>query len=460
MMKKLNGILSVVCALILIPAIFTGCAKVKDVQDSQAAPGTTAKDTASAQDTTTTPPAQEPVTLRFSWWGGDARHKATLEAIDLYTRKNPHVTIEAEYGGYGEYYQKLVTQLAGGGAPDIMQVDNIWIADLYKQGEMFVDLYTLADKIDISGIDKTFLKNFCEVEGKLQGIPKSITSVMFIYNKEYFKKFNIDENTKLDWDNMLEIGTRVHRKDPESYLIEPHFGMMKSLILSYMKQKSGSNLITDDYKLGHDKAVILEALTYLRKLVDNGAVVPYEDAATITEADERPTWQNGKSGIIYNFDGTIGKIKGNSTFDLGVMIPPVMSGAKDTAVTVKPGVLTSINAQTKHLDECAKFMDFYSNDKDALLVLGDTRGVPPTSDAAKILVDGGKIDPLLSVASELGKANAGSPVNANSNNTEIDKIVEDIMNEVGFKSKSPEKAADDMVSKIEEKLTEIKNSME
>ena len=131
------------------------------------------------------------------------------------------------------------------------------------------------------------------------------------------------------------------------------------------------------------------------------------------------------------------------------MLPPDYAGRKDTAVAIKPGVLTSINIDTKYIDECAKFLDFYSNDKDALLVLGDTRGVPPTTCRfAKILVEGKKIDPLLSDAVELGKANAGSPVNANSNNTEINEIVQDIMDEVGFKSKAPEKAADDMVSKI------------
>lgn len=455
-MNKLNRLLAVVCAILLILGMFTGCTKGKD---TPATADTTTQKTASAPETAEKPSSPDPVTLRFSWWGGDARHKATLDAIDLYTERNPHVKIEAEYGGYSEYYQKLVTQLAGGAAPDIMQVDNIWIADLYKQGEIFVDLYTIADKVDISGIDKTFLKNFCEVDGKLQGIPKSITTVMFIYNKEFFNKFGIDENIKLDWDNMLDIGTKVHQQDSESYLIEPHFGMMKMLLLAYMKQMDGNNIITDDYELGHDKAVIAEALGYFKKLIDNGVVVPYEDAATIAEADERLTWQNGKSGIIYNFDGTISKIKSNSTFDLGVMLPPIMAGAKDTAVTIKPGVLTSINIDTKYLDESAKFLDFYSNDKDALLVLGDTRGVPPTTAATKVLVDGKKIDPLLSDALELGKANAGSPVNSNSNNSEIDKIIQDIINEVGFKSKSPEKAADDMVVKVEEKLAEIKNSM-
>jgi len=459
-MSKLIRILSAVCVLALVLAMFAACGKTEAVQEKTT--DTTTVNAASAPEKVTppaSPAAPEPVTLRFSWWGGDARHKATLEAIDLYMQKNNHVTIEAEYGGYSEYYQKLVTQLAGGAAPDIMQVDSIWIADLYKQGELFIDLYTLSDQIDISGIDKTFLKNFCEVDGKLQGIPKSITTVMFICNLDFFKKFNIDINTKLDWNNLLEIGTKVHQQDPESYLIEPHFGMMKSLILSYMKQKDGNNLITDDYALGHDKEVIAEALKYFRQLIDNGVVVPYEDAATIAEADERPSWQSGKSGIIYNFDGTIGKIKGNSTFELGIMLPPIMADAKDTGITIKPGVLTSINSGTKNLEECAKFMDFYNNDKEALLVLGDSRGVPPTTEATQILVDGKKIDPLLSVALEKGKANAGSPINANSNNAEIDKILQDIINEVGFKTKTAEKAAEELVPKLEAKLAEIKSSM-
>lgn len=27
---------------------------------------------------------QEPVTLRFSWWGGESRHKATIEAVEAF----------------------------------------------------------------------------------------------------------------------------------------------------------------------------------------------------------------------------------------------------------------------------------------------------------------------------------------------------------------------------------------
>src|SRR5690554_1339633 len=69
-------------------------------------------------------------TLRFSWWGGDERHTPTLKALDAYMAKNPNVKVEGEYGGWDGYYQKLVTQLAGGTAADLIQIDQPWLAEL------------------------------------------------------------------------------------------------------------------------------------------------------------------------------------------------------------------------------------------------------------------------------------------------------------------------------------------
>ena len=51
----------------------------------------------------------EKVTIRFSWWGADTRHEATLKVMDMYMKKHPNVTIEGEYGAFDSFYQKLQT---------------------------------------------------------------------------------------------------------------------------------------------------------------------------------------------------------------------------------------------------------------------------------------------------------------------------------------------------------------
>ena len=73
--------------------------------------------------------------MRFSWWGADIRHEATLAAIEAYEEENPGVQIEAEYQGFEGYQQKMMTQLAGGTAPDLVQIDNVWLMDLFVTAE-------------------------------------------------------------------------------------------------------------------------------------------------------------------------------------------------------------------------------------------------------------------------------------------------------------------------------------
>ena len=67
------------------------------------------------------------------------------------------------------------------------------------------------------------------------------------------------------------------------------------------------------------------------------------------------------------------------------------------------------------------------------------------------------MNPLLADAVAKGTENAGSPVNDISNNAEIDKITLDLFTEMAFKVKTPEAAAEELVSKLEEKLNELRN---
>ena len=79
--------------------------------------------------------------LRFSWWGGDSRHKPTLSAIKLFEEKNPNVKITPEYIGWEGYPERLTTQISGGNEPDIMQINWAWISTMFsKDGNGFYDL--------------------------------------------------------------------------------------------------------------------------------------------------------------------------------------------------------------------------------------------------------------------------------------------------------------------------------
>ena len=43
---------------------------------------------------------KEPVTLRFSWWGGETRHNATMAAVEAFEKEYPWITVECEYSSW------------------------------------------------------------------------------------------------------------------------------------------------------------------------------------------------------------------------------------------------------------------------------------------------------------------------------------------------------------------------
>ena len=120
-------VMGTICVLALISVMMGGCSgKKADNVPPAAENGSISKEETkeTVSQEATKEAAQEAetkkdVTLRFSWWGGDTRHEATILAIETYMEQNPGITIEYEYMGFDSYYEKLLTQLSSNTQPDI-----------------------------------------------------------------------------------------------------------------------------------------------------------------------------------------------------------------------------------------------------------------------------------------------------------------------------------------------------
>ena len=123
---------------------------------------------------------QDDITLRFMWWGSDARHEATLAVIEQYEQLHPNVKIEAEYGGYDGYFEKLTTQVSGGTAADIVQFDASMTRDLMAMGEVFADLNDYSAQLDTSDFDQNFLKSFSYYDGRMVGLPTGVNAGIWL----------------------------------------------------------------------------------------------------------------------------------------------------------------------------------------------------------------------------------------------------------------------------------------
>ncbi|MBP1996518.1 ABC transporter substrate-binding protein [Paenibacillus eucommiae] len=441
-MKKFSKILIVSSMIAILLFAITGC-------------GSNSNKSPSSGDTTQG--STDKVSLRFSWWGSDPRHEATLKVIALYESKHPNVKIDGEYMGSDGYKEKLMTQLAGGSAPDIMQIDPPWLSDFTKQFNSFEDLNQLKS-IDTTSFDKEFVENYGVVDGKLVALPTGISGITMLINKDVLTKAGIDTNTVWDWDTILSEGAKVNQADPKAYfLVTDQFATIIQILPPYLKQKTGNQIVNDDYTLGFTKADLVDAFTYLRKLFDAKVVEPAAQQYMFkAKYFENPVWANKQAGATIDWIAALGPRMEPFKNSADVVLPPIAKDAKDTGLIVRPAQMLSINSKSANKEEAAKFLNFFYNDEEALAILKDTRSVPPTELGRKVIADANLIDPLILKAVELASGRQGMADNVISLNIQLQNIMIDAVEKVGFGALTPEQVADDMIKQFQNKLTELK----
>jgi len=448
---KIKKFMCLFAAIILCISLIVGCTFQDKTDEKGSNQGTTQNNEGKQE-------KPQEVTLRFMWWGGEARHQATLEAIDLYQKNNPHVKINAEYGGVDGYLQKLATQLSSRTAPDIIQIDVTWILELTSQGDFFVDLKE-RNEIDTSIFDKNFLDQFCYHNGKLIGLPTGVNAGAFLYNKDFFQKYGIEEKMEWTWDDLLEVAETVHEKDPNAYLLNLDAIRCYYALKTYVLQKTGNYWINDDYTLGFDRETLVEGFNYLNKLLEIGAIEPFEQSAPFHgKPDQNPKWLNGELGMSWSWTSTYAAEKANIP-NLSIAMLPVMEGAKDTGIVVRPSQLLSINKDSKNIEEAAKFLNWFFSDPEAAKILKDVRGVPAAKVARDILVENNMLDPVLNEATTIAMERMGTPENDISQNQELEKITTDVIQMLAYKRLTPEQAADELIDRFTQKLSELKEQL-
>jgi len=450
-MTKLPKALISACIIASMAISFVGCGSTKIADSSSSIVSSTQTAPASVV------PAK-PLTLRFSWWGSDPRHKVTMEAIDLYKTIAPNVTIESEYMGADGYKDKLMTQLASGTAPDIIQVDAPWLSDLVKQFNAFADLDQFKSILDTSGFDEKFVKTHGAIDNKQYGLPTGTNVMCMLLNKDILAKANIKSDQVWDWDTIMSEGQKVNKIDSKSYFLDMDQNAVALLIVRpYIKQKTGKQLVNDDYTIGFDKTTLVDTLTYIKKLFDAKVIQPAAESFMYkTVYFQNPTWVNNQTAATIEWVSMIVARKEGFKASAEVSLFPIPKDAKDTALLVRPAQLLCINDKSAAKEETAKFMNFFLNNKDAQLILKDQRSVPPTEAGRKVLTDANLIDPLVSQAVNMSVEKAGTAENAISSNTQLDTIMIDAVEKVAYGKSTPEVAADDMIKQFQSKLNELK----
>ncbi|MDR0539842.1 MAG: extracellular solute-binding protein [Spirochaetaceae bacterium] len=392
-------------------------------------------------------------TLRFAWWGGDERHQATLKAIALYEERNPGIKVEAEYGGFDGYQDKLVTQIAGGTAADIIQIDQPWLHSLSARADVFLTLEASA-ALDISAFDDAFLQNYCSYNNKIKGLPTGLNGETFLQDNAILTQAGIDPSIEWTWDTLLSEGRKINAGNSKKYAwgCSPE-QTSTTIFQKYITQLAGG-LIDADKNIMWTDAQAEEALTYITKLIDNKVISPFNESSLYNKKDEEnPEWVNGNLALIQCWVSNQDKQLAGRALTVSAL--PVRAQYSNSGILVRPSQILVVNNNSKYKDEAVEFLNFFFNDVDAVKTLATTRGIPATSTGRELLAAQGLIKPLMEQGIETALAKGGKPQTAWDMNTEIQDLFREAVEKAGFKQKTPAQSAAELRAAVSAKLTAL-----
>ena len=436
-MKKLWSLATVfACATALV-----ACSANEGKDDNKNSTPSTEEGGSSSEST-------DQVTFRFSWWGGDSRHAATLEVIDLYMEKNPHVTIVPEYAAWSGYQDKYTTQYAGGTNADLMQVNYNWLWIYSPDGEGYYDLNELSDTLTLSNYNSSIL-DAMSIEGNLLALPTSITARVPFINTTLYESAGVEVPST--WDGLMEAGKTIQQNLGDNYYALSKLGKagMMYLVFSYLEQETGKTFFDEEGNINYSLEELTKGYQLLADMVDNH-VMPAGNVDSNELDEKNPKWITGEYGGINEWDSSVAKYI--DTLEEGQEVSPfaqfTMDGAKLTGNIQKPSMGFAISKNAENPEEIAKFLEFMLTDPEAVEIMGTERGIPANQAGYEILTEKGLLTGASVDAYNIHIDVESTIMHPFYEYTDVKDLYEGAGEEVIFGTMTPEEAAQKVINEM------------
>ena len=339
--------LTLASAMTLSLAACGGSNTAKETTAAAAADTTAAAESSAAGDAADN---QEPVELKFSWWGGDSRHEATEKAVAAFMEN--------------------------------------WIESYSGNGTNFANLEDYSDVLDLTQFPSDALE-LCKADGKLMAVPVALTGRLFYWNKTTFDEVGVALPT--DEASLFAAGEAFKAYNEDYYpLALSEYDRMIFLVY-YLESVYGKPWV-ENGEVQYTEEEIATGMDFINKLED-GHVIP--TLATINgdmadSLDKNAKWIDGKYAGIFEWDSSASKFqkavvestnKPNQEFVIGDFIK---FGDYNGGFT-KISMGLAVSANSAHPKEAAMLINYLLNDPEGIEICATERGIPCSAAAKTVL---------------------------------------------------------------------------
>ena len=208
------------------------------------------------------------IPIKVAFWGSPEEIEIISDTVNRWQKSHPDIEVKLEHIPFGSYVSKILTEIAGRSAPDIIASEvNMFVS--FADKDIFVNLnpYMEKDKsFDLSDFFPEVVDRYT-VDGKVLGIPRDTAPMACIYyNKKLFDEAGVAYPTDdWDWNDLLEKAKKLTKFDKDGKVIQ--YGFYSDMWPNFVLEAGGK--LVDNVK--HPKKCLLdlpESMEGLQFMVD------------------------------------------------------------------------------------------------------------------------------------------------------------------------------------------------
>ncbi|HEY4202748.1 MAG TPA: ABC transporter substrate-binding protein [Devosiaceae bacterium] len=393
--------------------------------------------------------AQE-VRLRMMWWGTERRADLQKQVNAIYLKRNPGLTLDGESAAFNDYWPRLATQVAGGNAPDIINMDYRYMAD-YGQRKVLLPLdQYVGNGLDIADFGANL--DGGKVDGVLYAINFGVNSAAILVNAAAFQEAGATvPHSGMTWKEYADAGEMVSKNTKRKDFYGISDGSGREPLFELWLRQRGKSLFTADAKLGYDADDATAWFEMWKDIRDRKACPPADIEALDLDTFETGMINTGYAATNFAFSSNLTGYQSLNKEKLTLVPPPVQEGDSKPGLYLKPSMLFAVSATSKFPKESIAYLNFLVKDPEATSIMGLERGVsvspavranlaPKLSEGDAAMVDFiGSLPP-----EQLGALPPLPPKGAG----EGTQILTRISQEIGFGSTAPDAGGKQLVDEI------------
>ena len=323
------------------------------------APAASAGAASGAVDTTT------PMTLNVLLMQQAAYSASDIQAMDdAFTKQYPTITINPELVSYDSLHDKIVTaQVGGNGKYDVVLMDTPWPAELVT-ANIVSDITSKIPADFLSGVfDSAWTA--AKYNGKIYGVPWINDTKFFFYNSDMFSKAGLTAAPKT-WDEVEADAKAIKAAGIVKYPITASWKQAEAVICDWTQLAAafgGSDFVDPNGKALFNQGGGLAALTFMKKLLDEGLVDPA--SLSQTEDDVNSVVSAGQAAMALNWTYGLSVMNdpSKSTVAGKMKVAPSPGEGSVTTSGVNGGMSLAVTTTTKHPNEALAYALFMASEK-------------------------------------------------------------------------------------------------